>query len=155
MTLTTAVRRSRAAIENRSPIIHELLTGNRGPIHAYLFELAAAIGYTGVGAANLTNPHDIVASPVGRIIHPWDLIWSAMYITAGLAIAYGVLRPSLRVRASGLIGLASALTMQVIAALTYQPDARVVFNVLFAAACLARAGAIVQLTRRLRRSVRP
>jgi hypothetical protein len=105
-----------------------------------LFEAATSLGWACVGLAYLTAPGAAGRSPVGHSVHPWDVIWSVLYVVGG-PMVYWALGDPRRVpwRVAGLTLLATGLVMQAIAVAVLAPDTRVGLYLIYAIACALRA----------------
>lgn len=139
------------ASEHEHAIVRELWLGHRGRIRAYVFELAAGLGYMFVGISFLLNPREVAAhSIIGRQIPPFDTIWSVLEVLGGVMMLAGVLKPLPRLRVAGLLILGTALTMRVAAGLLTDPQVGILFHGVFAVACFLRALLITRLFFRVR-----
>lgn len=132
-------------------MINEMFIGKRGRMRTYMFELATGIAFPLVAIAYFLNPNQSSAhSVIGQTVFPFDYIWCCGYILGGVLMLVGIIAPQPRLRASGLIILGAALTMQVVAAVSIRPDLREMFNAIYAAACLTRASLVIRLFYRYR-----
>lgn len=114
----------------------------------HVFELAVALAWALIGLAYLIDPTVIERSPVGRMVHPYDLAWSIGYLIACPLIVTGVLFPrERRLRVAGLAILKTGLVMHGIAALSFDAAPRAFVYFVFAGACLLRIVHLVQLHR--------
>lgn len=139
------------ASEHENAIVRELWLGHRGRIRAYVFELAAGLGYMFVGISFLLDPQQAAAhSTIGRQIPPFDTIWSVMEVLGGVMMIAGVLKPLPRLRVAGLLILGTALTMRVTAGLLTAAQIGIAFHGVFALACFLRAALITRLFFRVR-----
>jgi hypothetical protein len=110
-------------------------------MRGHLFETAVAIGQLLSGVAFLTVQQAVLLSPVGRHVHPWDQVWSVLYVLGGAATLYGLADgwQRLRFRVAGLTLLATGLTMQGVAAAWRELEPRVLTYFVYATACALRA----------------
>lgn len=110
-------------------------------MRGHLFEGAVAAGQLLSGIAFLTVKQAVLLSPVGRHVHPWDEVWSILYVLGGAAVLYGLADGwwRLRFRVAGLTLLATGLTMQGVAAAWRELEPRVLTFFVYATACALRA----------------
>lgn len=119
---------------------------------SHAFEVTAAIGWFLVGLTYLTSGQAVIASPVGQVAHPFDVIWSAGYVIAGPVILAAIIRRSTPLRVAGLSLLSAALLMQWVAAMYGGGvEPRDFVYLLYAGACILRAHLAAQVARRLER----
>jgi hypothetical protein len=117
----------------------------------HLFEIAVAVCFAILGVTYLLHPNTGIASPVGRVVHPFDYAWSLGYIAALPLIFGGIARRSTRMRVAGLVILASALIMQGIVAMFFggHIELRDLIYWIYAAVCLIRAYVAATAIRRV------
>lgn len=102
--------------------------------------MAVAFAFMLVGAAYLLAPEaTAIASPVGRDLGIFEIVWSALYVLGGASIIYALARPSARARVAGLALLATGLLMNGIGAATFELTLRVPIYFVYFLACASRA----------------
>lgn len=108
-------------------------------LRLHIFELASAIGWALVGFNYLVNSSAGDRSPIGMSVHPFDYVWSTMYVVAMPLIVAGIARESQRFRVAGLTLLGTGLFMQFIAAVGATPlETRDLVYLCYSIACLLR-----------------
>jgi hypothetical protein len=147
--LVTDIQPSRSDLEGR--MVRELFLGDRGRLRQHIFELATAGAWMLTGITYLTSPNTAVHSSVGRPVHPFDTIWSILYVIGAVGTFIGVFRPLPALRVAGLTVLGTGLVMQTYAAASFALQPRVLAPAVYAVACFARSSMLTLLIRRSKR----
>jgi hypothetical protein len=103
------------------------------------FELASAVACALIGINYLVDSQAGVRSSIGQNLHPFDRVWTTMYVVAMPMIIYGVFSKSQNFRVAGLLMLGTGLFMNFIAALAYKPfEPRDFVFLCYSVACFLR-----------------
>lgn len=111
--------------------------------------LAAAALLT--GAAFFADPSVLAESPLGRVLHPWDYVWNALWIGGGSGMLVGILayRPEIEVIGQSLFSGALLIYVGALLLVGSPVIATAVYPALIAAS-LGRVYLIVQRARAIR-----
>jgi hypothetical protein len=81
--------------------------------HVFEFVIGVLSIIAAISFAN--DPESLRRTAVGQQLSGWDFVWNGGYGLAGLLIVVGLVIPKPRVEAAGLLLLATALTINVLA----------------------------------------
>jgi hypothetical protein len=79
------------------------------------FEAAIAFAAVLSALVFLAAPDVLRQSPVGRVLHPWDYVWSVGYGLAGLTILFGLFTLKPQWEIAGLALFAGAIFVNLVA----------------------------------------
>lgn len=114
--------------------------GLRSKLRNHIFEFASALAWMLVGINYLFDAEAATRSPIGDALHPFDYMWSSMYVAACPLIFIGIIKGTQRFRVAGLTLLGTGLFMHFIAAVSATPlEPRDLIYACYSGACLLRA----------------
>lgn len=96
------------------------------------------------------DPYTRAQSPIGQLLHPWDLLWVFGLLAAGVLVECGLRFGKANVEVAGLVALCSVAAMQAVALFVIVGASALVSIVVFVAVvqmCVDRGRAILQADR--------
>ena len=97
--------------------------GKHNPIafSILLFEFAVFAFFFCRGIAHFTVEYSYLKTLINKELNPWDTAWNLFYIFSFIAFFIGVIKDRLDIRAISMILLGTALTMNTVASVYYNP----------------------------------
>ena len=99
----------------------------------------------------VVSPDALYESTVGRLLHPWDYAWIALYGVSSALVVFGLVLPSPRLEVAGLLGYAAGVLVNLIALVALVGNQSVIGICTYSAlslAALVRAHYVYGPTRR-------
>lgn len=92
----------------------------RAYLEAHVFELLLAALAALAALGFFFQPDELARTAIGRAVHPFDYAWNVLYLTGGVLVTAGLVRPSYRLEVAGLVMLGAAIAGAAAALLAYR-----------------------------------